>query len=314
MATQVAKQNVPVKDQEKSVVDIVAEKVHEFMRTGQLDLPKDYSVENALKFAYLALHTVENKDHEKVMADGKLTGVCTKASIANALLDMIVQGLDPNKSQVYFVVYAKTLVAQPSYFGAMAVTQRVDFRVKDWGYGVVYQGDQFKYGIKNGKKTVIDHVQDFGNIDNDKIVGAYAMALDKDGSPIATEVMTIEQIHQSWKQSQMKPFDDQGNLKPSSAHAKFPGDMAIRTVVNKVAKFLINASSDNALLLERINRAQDLADAAGVQAEIESHANQGTVIMIPEELGKEEAKTDNPPSPPPPQDAGEKTQARAPGF
>ncbi len=318
-----AKKNiVDKKEADKSVVDIVTEKVHEFMRSGQLDLPKDYSVENALKFAYLALHTVENKDNQKIIVDGKLTGVCTTASIANALLDMIVQGLDPNKDQVYFLVYGKMLSAQRSYFGSMAVAERVNLKIKDWGYGVVYQGDEFKYGIKNGKKSVIDHVQDFENINNDKILGAYAMALDKDGNPITTEIMTIEQIHQSWKQSPMRPFDDQGKLKASSMHAKFPADFSLRTVINKLAKFLINSSSDNALLLERINRSEEMADAAAVQVEIQEKANRGSVIMIPEDAKDtlaEEQKAEAPKTEPPPQkeikpEVGDTSHARYCGF
>ena len=86
---------------EKSVVDIVSEKVNEFLKSGQLDLPKNYSLDNALKSAYLTLNTVEDKDHKKVMEDGRLSGVCTKASIANAVLDMVVQGLNPGKKQCY---------------------------------------------------------------------------------------------------------------------------------------------------------------------------------------------------------------------
>jgi hypothetical protein len=74
--------------------------------------------------------------------------------------------------------------------------------------------------------------------------------------------------------------------------------MALRTVINKVAKFIINASSDNTLLLDRINRAEDLADSVGVQAEIEGKANKGSILMIEEEPGKlgpvEEVRAEGP--------------------
>jgi len=280
MAT-TAKQNVsvaPVKD--RSIVDIVSDRIHIFLQSGELHLPKNYSVENALKSAYLVLQAVEDKDHRKALE------VCDKASIANALLDMIVQGLNPGKKQVYFIVYGKTLTAQRSYFGSMAVAEMVNPMIKDWGYDVVYEGDTFKYGIHNGKKSVVEHVQDLSNIDKAKIVAAYAMALDKDGNPIKTEIATIEEIHQAWKQSKMQPIDEKGEVKPSSVHGKFTRDMALKTVINKVAKFIINASSDNALLLDRINRNDDLADAAAVHAEIEDKANTGSVIMIAEEARK----------------------------
>ena len=282
------KKNVPVA--EKSVVDIVSEKVSEFLRSGQLDLPKNYSVDNALKSAYLILNTVEDKDHKKVMEDGKLTGVCTKASIANAILDMVVQGLNPGKKQCYFIVYGKTISCQRSYFGSMAVAEMVNPAIKDWGFNVVYEGDIFKYGIHNGKASVIEHAQELENIDKAKIIAAYAMALDKDGNPIKTEIMTIDEIHKAWSMSKMKPIDEKGEVKPDSTHGKFARDMALKTVINKTAKFIINASSDNALLLERINRAEDLADEAAVQMEIEDKANKGSLIMIPEEKMQVEEK------------------------
>ena len=271
---------------EKSVVDIVSEKVNAFLKSGQLVLPKDYVPDNATLSAYLSLNEVEDKSGNKVMVDGKLQNVCTKASIANAILDMVIQGLMPWKDQCYFIVYGKTLSCQRSYFGSMAVAQRVKPEIKDWGYNVVYQDDIFDYVIdhRNGKDSVIKHEQKIENISNAKIIAAYAMALDKDGNPLNCEIMSIEQIHQAWSMSKAKPFDEKGNLKQSSVHWKFARDMAIRTVVNKLAKFIINQSSDNALLLEHINRAQEIADAAAVQAEIEESANRGSVVMIPNEL------------------------------
>jgi recombination protein RecT len=311
MAT--GKQNVtvaPVKD--RSIVDIVGERVNAFINSGELHLPKDYSVVNALKSAYLVLQGVEDKDHRKALE------VCERSSIANALLDMIVQGLNPGKKQVYFIAYGKTLTAQRSYFGSMAVAEMVNPAIKDWGYDVVYEGDTFKYGIHNGKKSVIEHSQDLANIDKAKILAAYAMALDKDGAPIKTEIMTIEEIHQAWKQSKMQPIDDKGEVKPTSVHGRFARDMALKTVINKVAKFIINASSDNTLLLDRINRNEDLADAAGVQSEIEGKANTGTVIMIPEEPGKvaqrEPDETKKQEAPAPGNGGEEKSQERRPGF
>jgi len=176
---------------EKSVVDIVSEKVNEFLKSGQLDLPRNYSLDNALKSAYLTLNTVQDKDKNPVMIDGKLTTVCTKASIANAVLDMVVQGLNPSKKQCYFIVIGKALTCRRSYFGSMAVAEMVNPSIKDWGYNVVYEGDTFSYGIKNGKASVIDHKQKLEDIDKAKIVAAYVMALDREGNPIKTEIMTI---------------------------------------------------------------------------------------------------------------------------
>jgi len=92
--------------------------------------------------------------------------------------------------------------------------------------------------------------------------------------------------------------------------------MALRTIINKVAKFIINASSDNALLLERINRMEELADAAAVQVEIEDKANTGSIIMIPEEKVQIEEKKTISEDEAKPQVAKveEKANGRQPGF
>lgn len=258
----------------RDIVDLVAKKIRGFMQSGQLDMPKDYSVENALKSAWLTLQTVKDKDNRPAL------DICTKTSLANSLLDMIIQGLNPAKKQGYFIMYGAQLVFQRSYFGSMAVAQMVNPNIGDFAYAVVYEGDKFEYGIKDGKKTILLHKQDIDNIDKKKIKGAYCIIFNKAGDPIKTEIMTIAEILQSWKQSRQKPFTDSGELRSDSVHGKFTADMALKTVINKACKILINSSSDNALLLERINRAEDFADQAAAQVEIEEHANIGETLQI----------------------------------
>jgi recombination protein RecT len=268
--------------QAKGIVDIVEARIGEFLRTGQLVLPKDYSPDNALKSAWLVLQTTEDKDGKKALE------VCTRDSIANSLLDMIVQGLNPAKKQGYFIVYGKTLTFQRSYFGSMAVAKMVNPKIDDFSYAVVYEDDTFKYGIKNGKKTVEEHIQDIKNVKKDKIVAAYSIALNKDGEPMKTEIATFDEIKQSWKMSKTHPVMDGDKIKPDSTHGKFTADMALKTVINKNCKIIINASSDNALLLERINRNEDLADAAMVRVEIDERANAGDALAITEDAGRPE--------------------------
>ncbi len=263
----------------KTVVDIVAMKVENLIKKGEIDLPASYSVGNAIRAAWLTLQETEDKNHNKAL------DVCTRDSIANALLDMIVQGLNPIKNQVYFIVYGKTLTAQRSYFGSMAVAKMVQPLIDDFAYAVVYEGDTFKYGIAKGKKTVIVHEQELENVDKKKIVGAYAIALDKAGEPLRTEIMTIEEIKQAWKQSKMDPINEKGEIKVGSTHGKFTADMSMKTVVNKLCKAIVNSSSDKALLLERMNRAEDLSDRAAAEVEIEEQANTGEVIDI---IGQEQ--------------------------
>jgi recombination protein RecT len=258
----------------RTVVDAVAQKVSEFVKNREIDLPAAYSVGNALKAAWLILQETEDKNHNKAL------DVCTKDSIANSMLDMVVQGLNPIKKQVYFIVYGKTLTAQRSYFGSMAVAKMVQPLIDDFAYAVVYDGDKFKYGITHGKKSVIEHEQELCNVDKKNIVGAYAIALNKSEEPVRTEIMTIDEIMQAWKQSKLDPVNEKGEIKAGSTHGKFTADMAMKTVVNKLCKAIVNASSDKALLLERMNRAEDLSDRAATEAEIEEQANTGEVIDI----------------------------------
>lgn len=262
----------------RRIVDIVAARTRQYIESGELLMPDDYDVNGAIKAAYLALQEVTDKDKVPALR------VCTESSIANALLDMIVQGLNPRKKQCAFVVFGRTLVCMREYFGSMAIAERVDPRIKDWGCKVVYADDELEYDIVNGKYQNLRHHQSNKNIQKDKIVGAYAMALDQNGDPLFTEYLTWDQILQAWKQSPAKPFDDKGSLKPDSVHAKFPADMAQRTAINKVCKFIVNRSSDKHLtaLKERLNRMQELADEAMVNEEISKNANKGEVLEIPE--------------------------------
>ena len=270
----------------RTVVDVVSEKVHKFISNGELNLPANYSVNNALKSAWLLLQVTTDKDGKRAL------DICTRDSIANALLDMIVQGLNVGKKQAYLIVYGKTLTCQRSYFGSMAVAQMVEPKIAEFAYAVVYEGDTFKYGIKLGKKMITEHEQDIQNVDKKKIVAAYCIALDKAGEPFKTEIMTIDEIKQAWRQSKMNPIDDKGNIKDTSTHGKFSADMALKTVINKCCKVIINASSDNSLLLERINRNEDLADRAQVEEEIEAEANQGEILDMEAETVIDEQPAD----------------------
>lgn len=79
---------------QKDVVDNVLAKITKFEETGELVLPSNYSAANALKSAWLILQETVDRNNRPVLE------TCSKESIANALLDMVVQGLSPVKSNV----------------------------------------------------------------------------------------------------------------------------------------------------------------------------------------------------------------------
>lgn len=250
----------------KDVVDVVTAKVREFQSHGELHMPANYSPENAMKSAWLILQAAVDKDKKPVLE------VCTKNSIANALLDMVVQGLNPAKKQCYFIAYGKELVCQRSYFGTMAVTKQVA-GAKDIYAQVVYKGDEFQYEIKKGRKQIIKHIQSLDNVSNDNIIAAYCIIEFGDERPDYTDIMTMEQLKKAWAMSKMYPIDDKGEVKASSTHGKYTDQMALKTIINRTCKSYINSSDDSSLLIKHFNRSDEERVEAEVSEEIAENAN-----------------------------------------
>ena len=229
----------------KDVVDTVTNKVREFTTAGELHFPANYSVENAMKSAWLILQETKAKTPDK--QEVPALSYCTRDSIANALLSMAVQGLNPAKKQCYFIAYGNQLVCQRSYFGNIYLAKLADPEIEDIVGTTVYEGDEFEYYIYRGKTFIRKHVQQLWNVDKRKIVAAYATVLrkDRDEAKEYSDIMTMEQIKQAWKQSKMYPIDDRGNIKTGSTHDKFTADMAEKTVINGICKQIINTSTDS---------------------------------------------------------------------
>lgn len=249
-----------------NITSAVATQVRGYVSKGALHLPANYSPDNALKAAMLMLPDIKDSNKVPVLKS------CTEDSIKGALLSMCVQGLNPDKKQCYFIAYGERLTLSRSYFGDIAVAKQVDSNIEDVYAAAVFDKDDFSYTIKRGVIVDIEHKQKLEN-KNGKIKAAYATVIYKDGREIST-VMTIEQIHQAWRQSQAKPFDQNGNLKPDSTHGKFPEEMAKKTVVHRACKSIIDSSDDSNLIVRYAKQSRDDADAAEVETEIEENANQ----------------------------------------
>lgn len=239
---------------DEGTVEAVLEKITAFQTAGELRLHPNYAPENAVRAAWLVLQETKDRNDKPVLE------VCTKASIASALLEMVLKGLSVVKKQCYFVAYGTKLEMEKSYIGEVAVAKR-DASVKDVNGEVIYEGDKFTYQIdpKSGRKTVISHDQSIENIDLDKIKGAYAIVEFEDGT-VDTEIMTIKQIRQAWNQGAAK-----GN---SPAHRNFPDQMAIKTVINRALK-IVNGSTDDSALMAND---QDTL-TTGVKQEIKTQGN-----------------------------------------
>lgn len=241
------------------VVDKVAEQIRSFIEKGRLHMPHGYSAENAMKSAFLAMVEVKDKDGKAALT------VCKRESVATALMQMAVQGLDPSKKQCYFIVYGDQLVCQRSYFGDEALAKRVLPGANVYAQ-VVYEGDGFEYDLSGGQPRVTRHTQALGNRDASKIVGAYAVIEDASGTVVSGVVMSIDEIKRSWSMS--KTYRPDGNSTP---HHKFPGEMCLRTVVRKACKRVINSSTDE-FLMENVRAMDALAAKAEADAEAAEHS------------------------------------------
>lgn len=248
-------------------IDSLAAQLDEKKRFG-LSFPDNYSVANALNSAYLIIQdmTVKRKKGNECVEE-RVLDFCTKQSIASSLLDMAVQALNPVKKQCYFVAFGDKLTLMRSYQGTMAVAKRVgatDIRAE-----VIYEGDVFRYHIENGYKVIDEHTQDFKNIDNEKIVGAYAIVDYPNFTPYV-EVMNINQIKKAWSKGKADLS------KANDVHNEFADQMAKKTVINRACKNFIN-SSDDGYLMETFDRTTDNEKmdivAEQVAVEIDQNAN-----------------------------------------
>ncbi|MCD5001211.1 recombinase RecT [Enterococcus saccharolyticus] len=261
---------------QKDITDTVNHKVAAMQQDG-LALPQNYSPANALKSAFFAMTNAPG---------GNLLEKCSKESIANSLLDMVVQGLSPAKTQCYFVPYGQTLKMTRSYFGTQAVLKRLK-AVKDVWANVIYEGDEFEIEIINGRETLKNHKTSFGNRDN-QIIGVYCIIEKEDGEQVLT-TMTKKEIDAAWSQAKTK-----------NVQSKFPQEMAKRTVINRAAKAFVNTSDDSDLLIDAINNttANEYQDAnerkeAEIVEEIKENANSEVLDPQPTQPAESSARPDN---------------------
>lgn len=218
----------------KTIADSVLARVQQFTANRDIRLPADYSPENALKSAWLILLEAKTKENKPVLEH------CTRESIANALLNMVLQGLNPVKKQCDFIAYGDKLYMQREYHGTVALAKRYA-AIKDPIANIIYEGDEFEYSINEyGVKTITKHTQNLDNIDLNKIKGAYATIRfeDPDKEP-HIEIMTMAQIRQAWMQGATKGA--------SPAHKNFPDEMAKKTVIGRACKLFITSSDDSSL-------------------------------------------------------------------
>lgn len=222
--------NEVVETAKGKLVESVINRVTELTKTGGFLLPQNYNYENSLRAAFFIIGDTVDRNGKSALE------VCTPASISEALFRMAAQGLDPNRSQAYFIIHGNKLTLRRSYMGSVAVARRVA-GVKSVSAAVIHDGDGFTYEVVNGKYQNVKHNAPFENLDKD-IIGAYCVATFEDGRE-HIDVMTIAQIKKSWKMSI--------NQNSNKLQQDFSEEACKRTIIARCLKPLINFSDDSNL-------------------------------------------------------------------
>lgn len=217
-----------LKKMSEETVSAVLADVQRKQESGELVLPTNYHVGNALKSAWLYLQTIADKQGHKAV------DVCTRESICNCLLEMCTKGEYPNK-HCYFIMCGNVLTFWERYTGCLMRAKR-DSDIVDIYPQVVYENDEFVYTVDElGRYQFVSHKTCIDNIDITKIKTVYAVVLYKNGDK-HLEVMTMDMVRKAWEQGPTKGT--------SKAHINFTDQMCKRTIIKRSSKVSLDSSPD----------------------------------------------------------------------
>lgn len=251
--------SLAVKSINKNLADRVFENLALREDAGLLDIPKNYSVSNALTSFYFKA--------QNAVGFAK----ATQASIAESMMEMVSLGLTPTKNQVYPIVYGDKMTCFVSYFGRIALVDRLKGTERSPRAVILYKGDKIDVKVENGILTVENHQTSWENIASGEIIGAYATM--KYNGVEEHEIMTIAQIEEAF-----------GGAKGQSGNkrAKFTTEFIKRTVLNRLTKRIVNTSNDEELLTSQIAQLDeqhyDYDITEDIEQEIKQNANTGEII------------------------------------
>lgn len=210
-----------------NVGDQVIARVEELSKVGFV-MPKDYLYVNAIKASMLVLQELKDKNQKPALE------VCTPTSVASALFEMAIKGLDVSKKTAYFIVRGDKLCLHESYFGKALQVKRI-YPNFDPHPVVIHEGDEFVYTIdpETGYKKLVKHEQKLENLDKD-FVGAYMYIPTADGKQ-DLYIMSKKQILTAWSKS---------SSREQSTHKAFSEKMAGKTLVNSACNMIINSTPD----------------------------------------------------------------------
>lgn len=247
-------------------------------KNGDVILPPNYDVNDAVKALYLK--TIQTVDKQK----RPVLEVCTRESIEQVVQNYVSKGLNIAKNQCYLVCYGNTLTLQESYFGKQKEANA--YAGITINSNVIYEGEKVNIVVRPNGTKIIKHTPDFSKFDTNKIVGAYAIAVNDKGEVVDSDIMTMKEIRQSWAKSSSG----------GTVHKEFPVEMTRKTVIARLAKRFIN-TSDDSTKFEVVN--SDMGDYEINANDIIIEDNKPTPKktqstneqeMVVEELGEEQTK------------------------
>lgn len=249
-------------------------------KNGDVILPPNYDVNDAVKALYLDL--VQKKDKQGRPA----LEICTRESIENVVQQYVSRGLNVAKKQCNIIPFGNSLTMIEGYFGMQKEAKTyAGVRINS---DVIYEGEHFNVNKRTDGVKIFDHKPDFSKFDTDKIIGAYAIAINDKGEIVDSDLMTMKEIKRSWGQSRSG----------GDVHKAFPVEMCRKTVIGRLAKKFVN-TSDDSNKFEIVN--SDIGDVeinADIVIEDEKSTiptntvrhEQAEVDMAVDELGEEQTK------------------------
>lgn len=275
---------------EKTLGDSVQNRVTELSKQGRLNLPANYSIGNALQSAWLKILQTKDRNQKPVL------DVCTKESVANSLLDMAILGLNPSKSQGYFIPYGEKLAWFTSYLGKAAALKRIKGIETEPIATVIYAGDELALSHNElGEEIVLEHKTSWENKIKNDLIGVYATVIYNGVKRSA--VLTLAECKEAWTKSQT-----------NKEHVDFRSEYMKRTAINRLSKMILNTTNDDDLLAETIiqNENQhydfepEVITEEKAKLEVAQKANSGEVVDVEPEP-QPEATPEPQPSPAPAQ-------------
>lgn len=198
--------------------------------------PKDYDAEGAISSLYMEM--------KKINA---FNGKYTATSIDKAMKTMLANSWNPSKGQCYLVPYGNEITVQASYFGNQRTVYDANPNVvRDSIHALpIYSCDEFEDKVyPDGRVEVIKHERpkNFKDRIGAELIGAYAVIRIRDGRKIVidTEIMDINSIKRSWAMSRSG----------GATHEKFGEEMAKKTVINRLCKRYMRATTEETRLYD----------------------------------------------------------------